>query len=224
VFRRCERSLLVGKRHRTMRHVPSFNSRQTANGTCADHRCIRVQAYHGGLTPPALGLYMRLCIAKVAISPAHVRACNQERRASARRGWRKRTCSNAAAKSRETAGAMLTNAGAGALANHGGLTPPALGLYMHLCIGKVAILSAQDGLVLSDLRSIFSEQGSLLVHSVSCACHGSSKVRVHPGFRTISAIRPVTAHGRRAFEQVTLPDLSDASMPPNPCCRVQGRG
>jgi hypothetical protein len=118
----------------------------------------------------------------------------------------------------------FTISGAGALANHGGLTPPALGLYMRLCIGKVAILSAQDGLVLSDLRSVFSEQGSLLVHSVSCACPGSSKVCVHPGFRTISAIRPVTAHGRRAFEQVTLPDVSDASMPPNPRCRVQGRG
>jgi hypothetical protein len=139
-------------------------------------------------------------------------------------GVGKRTCSKAAAKSRETAVSVLANVGAGALANHGGLTPPALGLYMRLCIGKVAILSAQDGSVLSDLRSVLSEQDSFLVHSVSCACPGSSKVRVHPGFRTISAIRPETAHGRRAFEQVTLPDLSDASMPPNPCCRVQGRG
>jgi hypothetical protein len=41
---------------------------------------------------------------------------------------------------------------------------------MRLCIAKVAILSAQDGLVLLDLRSVFSEQGSLLVHSISCAC------------------------------------------------------
>jgi hypothetical protein len=40
----------------------------------------------------------------------------------------KRTCRNASAKSRGTAGGVLTNAGGVALANHGGLTPPALTL------------------------------------------------------------------------------------------------
>jgi hypothetical protein len=92
VFRRCERSLLVGKRHRTMRYVPSFNSRQTAEGTCADRRCSRVQrrregptvvptpafrdfqslcsraGCHGGLTPPALGC---TCVCASQKSPFH---------------------------------------------------------------------------------------------------------------------------------------------------------
>jgi hypothetical protein len=76
----------------------------------ARYHCEYASANHGGLTPPALALhecvsagdlrvplharylttganvprswlYMRLCIARVAISPAHVRACKQERRA-----------------------------------------------------------------------------------------------------------------------------------------------
>jgi hypothetical protein len=268
---------LVGKRHRTMRHVPSFNSRQTPYGTCADGRCSRVQRRREGPTvvpTPAFRDFQSLCsragLPRGANAPRScvavrtfagekrflrwANAHSQERRASARRGYRYRTCSGASTKLLQTPdGACADRRCIRVQAYHGGLTPPAPGerthivgdarlrfatafcftrgadaprswLYMRLCIGKVAILSAQDGSVLSDLRSVFSEQGSFLVHSVSCACPGSSKVCVHPGFRTISAIRPVTAHGGRAFEQVTLPDLSDASMPPNPRCRVQGRG
>jgi hypothetical protein len=45
---------------------------------------------------------MRLCIAKVAISPAEIRAFKQERRASARRGVRKRVCKGDTASMQET--------------------------------------------------------------------------------------------------------------------------
>jgi hypothetical protein len=50
---------------------------------------------------------MRLCIAKVVISPAQVRAFKQERRALARRGWRKRICKGDTASMQETAAAGL---------------------------------------------------------------------------------------------------------------------
>jgi hypothetical protein len=66
-------------------------------------RCAPVQGCHGGLTPPALGCTCVCASAKVAISPARVRAFKQERRASARRGWRKRTCNGASTKLRQTA-------------------------------------------------------------------------------------------------------------------------
>jgi hypothetical protein len=52
---------------------------------------------------------MRLCIAKVAISPAHVRACKQERRASARRGVRKRICKGDTASMQETVAGVPAN-------------------------------------------------------------------------------------------------------------------
>jgi len=47
-----------------------------------------------------------------------------ERRASVRRGFGKRTSGNVAAESRETAGTMLTNAGAVAVANPRGAYAP----------------------------------------------------------------------------------------------------
>jgi hypothetical protein len=48
---------------------------------------------------------MRLCIAKVVISPAQVRAFKQERRALARRGVRKRICKGDNGNIQETAAA-----------------------------------------------------------------------------------------------------------------------
>jgi hypothetical protein len=63
---------------------------------------------HGGLRPRSW-LYMRLCIAKVAISPAEIRAFKQERRASARRGVRKHICKGDTAKVRETAAGVPAN-------------------------------------------------------------------------------------------------------------------
>ena len=43
-----------GYRYRTCKGA-STKSRRTAEGVCADRRCIRVDSCHGGLTPPALG-------------------------------------------------------------------------------------------------------------------------------------------------------------------------
>jgi hypothetical protein len=119
---------------------------------CADDRrraYVYVVDSHGWAYAPRSWLYTRLCIAKVAISSTHVRACKQERRASARRGVRKRICKGDTANMRETAAAglgladVIAIAVAGealivfratapwhcecASANHGGLTPPALG-------------------------------------------------------------------------------------------------
>jgi hypothetical protein len=93
----------------------SVKSRETAVGVLLRRWCSRGSESTGGLRPPLLvarthivgdgrlrfatafcltrgayaprsWLYMRLCTAKVAISPAEVRAFKQERRASARRG------------------------------------------------------------------------------------------------------------------------------------------
>jgi hypothetical protein len=69
------------------RHVYAGTSaiaRKTADSMWADHRCHRVQRYHGGLTPPALG-----CTTFVRCEKRHsgcTNARSQERRASARRG------------------------------------------------------------------------------------------------------------------------------------------
>jgi hypothetical protein len=103
---------------------------------------------------------MRLCIAKVAISPAHVRACKQERQASARRGVRDRICKGDTANVRETAAAGLGLADVIAIAvtdeasvvfrvtgrwhceyasaNHGGLTPAPL-----LVVGRMSLNGAR---------------------------------------------------------------------------------
>jgi hypothetical protein len=203
VFRRCQRSLLVGKRHRTMRHVPSFNSRQTADGTCADHRCSRVQRRREGPTvvptpafrdfqslccgaglprgayAPRSWLYMRLCIAKVAISPAHVRACNQERRASARRGYRYRTCDGASTNSRQTAdGACAVRRCSSGQAYHGGLTPPALVLRCERLPAKKRFLRCTNA---------------------------------HPQERRTSARR-----GERVFAGANLPDRGHCPESPRP--------
>jgi hypothetical protein len=65
-------------------------ARKTADSMWADHRCHRVQRYHGGLTPPALG-----CTTFVSCEKRHSRCKNarlQERRASARRGFPNRIC------------------------------------------------------------------------------------------------------------------------------------
>jgi hypothetical protein len=63
-------------------------ARKTADSMWADHRCHRVQRYHGGLTPPAPG-----CTTFVRCEKPHLRCANagsQERRALARRGFTKR--------------------------------------------------------------------------------------------------------------------------------------
>jgi hypothetical protein len=69
------------------------------------------------------------------------RNCNgvrfrRERCSSARRGSGKRTCKGALAKSRETTGGELTNAGAVAVAEPRGLTPPALVLRVRTLAGE----------------------------------------------------------------------------------------
>jgi hypothetical protein len=63
--------------------------RQTAEGTCADGRCIRVQGEHGGLTPPALGERTHIvgdarlrfatafCFKRGAYAPALVLRCER---------------------------------------------------------------------------------------------------------------------------------------------------
>jgi len=63
--RRQERraSARRGYRYRTCSGA-STKLLQTADGACADRRCIRVQAYHGGLTPPALVLHSERLPAK----------------------------------------------------------------------------------------------------------------------------------------------------------------
>jgi hypothetical protein len=55
----------------------------------------------------------------------------------------KRTCRNTFAKSRGTAGGVLTNAGGVAVANHGGLTPPALGAE-RTSAGEKTIFAMQE--------------------------------------------------------------------------------
>jgi hypothetical protein len=65
-------------------------ARKTADSMWADHRCHRVQRYHGGLTPPAPG-----CTTFVRCKKRYSRCTNarsQERRASARRGFPNRVC------------------------------------------------------------------------------------------------------------------------------------
>jgi hypothetical protein len=65
-------------------------ARKTAGSLWADHRCHRVQRYHGGLTPPARG-----CTTFVRCEKRHSHCTNapsQERRASARRGSQNRIC------------------------------------------------------------------------------------------------------------------------------------
>jgi hypothetical protein len=116
------------------------------NGARSIRHTVRVTQPRGADAPRSW-LYMRLCIAKVVISPAHVRACKQERRASARRGVRKHICKGDTANMRETAAGVPANVVAIAVAggasvvfrvtgrwycecasaNHRGLTPPALG-------------------------------------------------------------------------------------------------
>jgi hypothetical protein len=54
--------------------------RMSLNGGRFFQHAVRVAQPRGAYAPRSW-LYMRLCIAKVAISPAHVRACKQERRA-----------------------------------------------------------------------------------------------------------------------------------------------
>jgi hypothetical protein len=125
-----------------MRHVPFFNSRQTAEGACADRRCIRVQGAHGGLTPPALVLQCERLPAKNDFCDArtHVRRSGgrepavgvgnalatpipltsgdtrhvqrQERRTSARRGCGQRTCNGASTKLRQPPTVRVPIAGA----------------------------------------------------------------------------------------------------------------
>jgi hypothetical protein len=64
-------------------------------------------------------------------SAADYRA-TKERRASARRGWRKRICKGDTAKVRETAAGVPANVVAIAVAQPRGVTPPAL--VLHECV------------------------------------------------------------------------------------------
>jgi hypothetical protein len=77
------------------------NVRETVADALANVSAVTVTQPRGAYAPRSW-LYMRSCIAKVAISPAHVRACKQERRVSARRGVRKRICNGDTANVRET--------------------------------------------------------------------------------------------------------------------------
>jgi hypothetical protein len=156
VFRRCERSLLVGKRHRTMRYVPSLNSRQTAEGACAVRRCSSVQRRREGPTvvpTPAFRDFHSLCsragLPRGANAPRScvpvrrsagekrflrwANAHSQERRASARRGCGKDVHADKSAIVRQTAkGACADGRCIRVQGEHGGLTPPALGERTHI--------------------------------------------------------------------------------------------
>jgi hypothetical protein len=87
---------------------------------------------------------MRSCIAKVAISPAHVRAFKQERRASARRGWRKRICKGDTANVRETAAAGLANVVAITVAQPRGANAPLLYLVARAFLRKIATFAMHE--------------------------------------------------------------------------------
>jgi hypothetical protein len=85
----CER---VSANHGRLTPAPLLVvGRMSLNGARFFRHAVRITRPRGAYAPRSW-LYMRLCIAKVAISPAHVRACKQERRASARRGFGKCIC------------------------------------------------------------------------------------------------------------------------------------
>jgi hypothetical protein len=89
----------------------------------------------GGLRPRSC-VALRTSAGEKTIFAMHKRTLAQERWASARRGRGSRTCNGASAKSQETAGTLLTNAGAVAVMNHRGLTllpAPALRDFQSLC-------------------------------------------------------------------------------------------
>ena len=146
--------------------------RRTADGVSAHRRCVPVNSYHGGLTPPALVLRCERLSAKndfcdgltlirksgerqpaVGVGNAlatpipltsgdtrHVR--RQERRASARRGYRYRTCSGASTKLLQTPdGACADRRCIRVQAYHGGLTPPALVLLRERSPAKKTIFA-----------------------------------------------------------------------------------
>jgi hypothetical protein len=94
-----------------------------------------------GAYAPRSWLYMRLCIAKVAISPARVRALKQERRASARRGVRKRICKGASAKSRETAGSLCADRRCSRGSEPRGAYAPRSCIAVRTSVGKKTIFS-----------------------------------------------------------------------------------
>jgi hypothetical protein len=123
---------------------------------CAPNHLQARFSNHGGLTPPALGSRCtvgeqmaifatherRFTRAAGVIPPwfgkgprlqctltdAWRRTTAESRAPGVSPPWvsGKRTCRNASAKSPGTAGGVLTNAGGVAVANHGGLAPPAL--------------------------------------------------------------------------------------------------
>jgi hypothetical protein len=99
-------------------HRPLASARQLRSS-----HCELVSKNHGWLTPAAPGctVFGRRRNSHSCGMRTHA---NRERRASARRGFGKRASGNVAAKSRETASTMLTNAGAVAVANPRGAYAP----------------------------------------------------------------------------------------------------
>jgi hypothetical protein len=72
----------VGMRN-TFAQTHSAVVRRTADGVCADCRCIRVSSCHGGLTPPALVLQCaNVCRRKNDFCDAQTHGAHKERRAS----------------------------------------------------------------------------------------------------------------------------------------------
>jgi hypothetical protein len=98
---------------------------------------------HGGLTPPAL-VAERTFVGEKTIFAMHERTSTRAAGVSPPWVLGKRTCRNASAKSRGTAGGVLTNAGGVALANHGGLTPPALTLQSERSPAKKRFLRRRN--------------------------------------------------------------------------------
>jgi hypothetical protein len=105
---------VVSVKGRTCRNASAKSpgtDRRLVSEPRGDDSCVRVRTFPGEKT--ILAMRERTFTRAPGVSPPWVLG--------------KRTCRSASAKSRETAGGVLANAGAVAVANHGGLTPPALG-------------------------------------------------------------------------------------------------
>jgi hypothetical protein len=99
------------------------------------------QRTHGGLTPPALGT-VRTAVCRnnddFFDAQTHVHKSGGRQPAVV---FGKRTCRNAAVKSRETAGTLLTSAGAAAPANPRGAYAPRSCIALRTSVGEKTIFS-----------------------------------------------------------------------------------
>jgi hypothetical protein len=98
---------------------------------------------HGGLTPPALG--SRCTVGEqMAIFAMHERTFTRAAGVSPPWVLGKRTCKSASAKSRETAGSVLTDAGAVAVANRRGAYAPRSCVRVRMSAGEKTIFAMHE--------------------------------------------------------------------------------